>query len=996
LLYTGDAYRKEQDYGRARSIYENLLRKQDSSGYPHDGYRLSLRERLKAIDGMANGTAEKSIIEKRAELVNGPKHGIYVSPGGDDKNKGTKKEPFATISRAQEEVKKLKGKGLPEGGVAVYLRGGKYFLTESISMTKSDSGNPGAPVVYRSYPGEDVRLIGGKQVTSFKPLADRDILRHLPEESRGRVWVADMKEEGLTDYGELLPRGGHYYGTPNRGAMELIYNGRVMELARWPNEGWINVAGLVNPEGEGIMRGEPYERGKFVYSGNRPERWKEEKDIWLKGYIAVRQPYVVVHTRINKIDTANKILFLAPDNRWSHTYLLYDIPVAKDQPYFVYNVLSELDKPGEWYIDRDEGKLYFMPPSKNMEKEEVIVTTLDAPLITMAETSDVIFFGITMEGTWRNGVEIRNGRNCLIAGCTIRNTGQYGVRIYSGWRHGVAGCDIYDTGEGGISMDGGNRKELIPARHYAENNYIYRFNRFCGGSGTPAGKILGIGNRFSHNLIADTPHHGLVFDYNDHVIEFNEIHDVLSEAKESGAIDMHGGARKLTNRGTVIRNNFFHHISDHFSPNTSHTVTAIHIDNLEAGLVIEGNIFYRVAYTSIGNSGPDTRFENNIFIDTPKGIEQWNRHYIASGTEQSRENFKRSLHLVNYKQPPWSRRYPLLSEIFESGKPVGWPKNTVVERNVMPTGTLVSYGGADREDILIGPNWQGGNPFFMDQDNMNFNILPGSPVFGFTGHEPIPFNSIGLYDDPLRASWPVKRETGKYWNPDRVEKSAIPGRISKVLEYNVQRTKGLIDIDGRLDREEWLGLDRKKALAVEQYYTGEKEKKGPGSYAWLAYDDTYLYIGIENEPDPWREEMAEQLKDFQPVIELSIEGQKGAGVRNWWVDEMPTGPIYILWGHQNGEFKVIPQTSMFTLSDEAAVQLETGIEYKTSISGNKPHDKWTAEWKIPLSAVNIKPANTDKQGFNISVWKKDGWFTWVPTGSSLWLLQNAGIIKFAR
>ncbi len=989
-LFTGDTYRIERKYSQARGIYETLLKEQDTSKYPHEGYRLDLRERLEGIEGLADGKEEKSEREKRVERVNSPKQGIYVSLQGKDTNPGTKKKPFATIKRAQEEVRKRKEKGMPKGGIAVYIRGGKYFIAESITFGQEDSGTPDAPVVYRSYPGEEVRIIGGRQVDNFKLLDDPDILRRLPEESHGKIWVTDLKASGITtNYGQLLPRGSHYWGTPNHGAMELIYNGRVMELARWPNEGWVTIAALVNPEGEGLMRGEPYERGKFIYSGNRPERWTEETDIWLKGYIVVRQPYELVHARINNIDTKKKVLYMAADNRWSHTYPLYDIPVAKNQPYFAYNLLSELDKPGEWYLNRQEGKLYFFPPDKNIRDGETIVSTLDAPLIIMDDTSNVVFFGLTIEETWRNAVEIRDGKNNLIAGSIIRNTGQYAVRIYSGWQHAVVGCDIYDTGEGGISMEGGDEKELMPAKHYAENNHIYRFNRFDGGTGSNAARIGGVGSRFSHNLVNDTPLIAITFTGNDHIIEFNEIHDVLSEGKELGSIYLQ--KFPLLNRGTVIRNNFFHHITDHYSPNTSHTVCGIHIDGLEGGLVMEGNVFYRIAYKAIGHSGPDTRFENNLFVEIPIGIEQWNRNDIVSGTESSRDFFQRRLNLLNYNQPPWSRKYPLLSEVYESGKPIGWPKNIVVERNVIPAGTLIAFGG-DREDIMLGPNWQGGNPYFIDPDNMNFNILPGSPAFGFSGHEPIPFDSIGLYNDPLRASWPVKREVGKYYNPDKAAKTGAPKRISKLIEYEVSEKINPITIDGMLTKEEWLGLDRKKALAVEQFYSGEK-KEGPKSCAWLLYDDRYLYIGIHNEPDPWQEGMDEHLKKFSPVIEIAIEGQKGPAVRGWWVDEMPTGPIYILWGRQNGESKVIPQTNMFTLSSEAASQLETGIEYKTSTAED---GSWRAEWKIPLSAVNINPETSEKQGFNISIWGKRGWFTWVPTGGPLWLVQNAGIIRFAR
>ena len=50
---------------------------------------------------------------------------FYVAPDGADSNAGTFEQPFATLERARDAVRRLKEEsGLPEGGVTVYLRGG--------------------------------------------------------------------------------------------------------------------------------------------------------------------------------------------------------------------------------------------------------------------------------------------------------------------------------------------------------------------------------------------------------------------------------------------------------------------------------------------------------------------------------------------------------------------------------------------------------------------------------------------------------------------------------------------------------------------------------------------------------------------------------------------------------------------------------------------------------------------------------------------------------
>ncbi|HEY4111231.1 right-handed parallel beta-helix repeat-containing protein [Puia sp.] len=80
---------------------------------------------------------------------------FYVAPDGNDKNPGTKSQPFATIQKAQTHI---------HPGDTVYLRGGTYRLTDA-DITRSirlyacvslldKSGDPGKYLNYFAYPGE--------------------------------------------------------------------------------------------------------------------------------------------------------------------------------------------------------------------------------------------------------------------------------------------------------------------------------------------------------------------------------------------------------------------------------------------------------------------------------------------------------------------------------------------------------------------------------------------------------------------------------------------------------------------------------------------------------------------------------------------------------------------------------------------------------------------------------------------------------------------------
>ncbi len=912
-LAEGDTYRAEKKYSLAREIYKKLLSQEDTSSFPDDGRRLDLRNRLEETEGAADGSVLKSRSEKLLEWIKRPVTYLYVAPAGKDTNSGTEKSPFATIERASREVRKIREKGMPEGGICVYLREGSYFLEDGLVLGRDDSGTDKGPVVYRSYPGEKARIIGGKKVTGFTRLEDPAILGIIPEEARGKVWTADLGKAGIRNYGQLVPRG---MGRPRPGAMELIFNGGIMRLARWPNDGWVMVAGLTAVDG--VSRNTEYQEGKFRYSDNRPERWKNEKDMWIKGYLGVMQPYALIHARIGSIDTAEKVISLLPDtlpgaNKWGAAR------VSKNHPYFVYNLLSELDSPGEFYIDRDTGILYFYPPG-DPEKGEAVVTTLDAPLFSFRDASNIALFGLLLEGTWRNGIEMSGGRNNIIAGSVIRNTGQFAVKIDSGWEHSVVGCDMYDMGEGGVFLNGGDRARLIPSRHLVDNNHIYRFNRFCGGYRQGV-SINGTGQIVSHNVIHDAPHQLIYFDANEHVVEYNELHDAPHEGREIGAMYIYGEPWYLMSRGTVIRNNFFHHISVHSSPNTTHGLNAIHIDAMNAQLVIEENIFYRVP-TGISSTFPGNHLNNNVFIDSEsRAIGQSDRSNIfcknadidAGPNLRIMSRMSTQLTGMRYKQPPWSYRYPPLVNMLEI-EPAKWGKirGSIIERNINTGGSFVSFSRGQQEMTLFRNNFDGEDPIFFDRDKMDFRIRPGSPAYGLTGAYPVVQSKIGVYRDGLRASWPINRkksDIGRYYKADWKAVGEIKSnmaavkRISPALEYILLPIKSPIVIDGKLSRDEWSGLDKGKALVVDRYFNGE-DRKGAATYVWMMYDSQNLYIATRHEKDPVTAKMPARLNEHIPVFEISIESQTGPHSKGWWLEDMPTGPIYTLWGGYDGKAEV--------------------------------------------------------------------------------------------
>jgi hypothetical protein len=140
------------------------------------------------------------------------------------------------LERARTAIRSLKqSPGLPVGGVVVWLRGGIYPRIATFTLVTEDSGTAAKPVVYRGYPGEQARLVGGQlidprwftTVTNSSPAWPR-----MDPAARGRLLQVDLAARGITDYGRLTVRG---FGASSTAAMELFFNQAPMTLARWPD-----------------------------------------------------------------------------------------------------------------------------------------------------------------------------------------------------------------------------------------------------------------------------------------------------------------------------------------------------------------------------------------------------------------------------------------------------------------------------------------------------------------------------------------------------------------------------------------------------------------------------------------------------------------------------------------------------------------------------------------------------------------------------------------
>ena len=648
---------------------------------------------------------------------------LYVSPQGRDGASGGLTAPLATLAGARDRLRLLKRAGrLPRTGATVLIRGGTYFQRETFALTAADGLSP-APVTYAAFPGEAVRITGGREVRGWQAVTDPAILDRLDPAARGHVLQANLKAQGITDFGQMSPRGFGHPVTP--AGLELLFQDAPMTLARWPNEGadrWAHVAGAAADQGA----------DHFAYDGDRPAQWAKADDAWVYGYWQF--DWADGYTKILGVDAARHqirtdkagdLLAYTPGHRW-----------------YALNLLEELDTPGEWYLDRTSGLLYFWPPSDVGAGHPIVSLTRD--LIHVDGVSNVTLRGLTLEACRGDAITIQGGSHDLVVGCRVLGAGDRGVVIAAASDSGVRDGEITGTGEGGITLSGGDRKTLTPGRNFVVNCRLHNYSRWAR-TYRPGVGVDGVGNRVAHCLIYDAPHNAILLGGNDHVIEYNEIHHVCRETGDSGAFYM---GRDWTMRGNVVRFNYFHDLAAGGGvAGEYHDVMAIYLDDTAAGTTVFGNLCVRAGHAVQIGGGRDNTVSNNVFVDCRPAVSLdarglgWAAKFLTPGGGWDMQG---RLAAVPYDKPPYSTRYPHLADVLSDNPNA--PKYVVIQHNVAvrcPDWLQIQDKADTLPGITIGDNLTNTDPLFVDAAHGDYRLKPNSPAFTL-GFQRLPIEKMGL------------------------------------------------------------------------------------------------------------------------------------------------------------------------------------------------------------------------------------------------------------
>lgn len=525
---------------------------------------------------------------------------LYVSPTGNDTSRGTKSEPLKSMDGARLTVRNLL-KENPKRKITVYFSGGTYPMVSPVKFSAEDSGSTSFPVVYKAIEDETPVFSGSIPLRKWKLLDDNKLIDKLAAGIHQHIYVADLKEAGIAHWGDPIDAGKR---------PELICNGQVQTLARWPNESFIKSGAVKGktPLPPNYLSRYGTEEGIFEYIDTYQNRWANEPDICLGGYWF--WDWSEEYQKVSQWDTLTHTVLI------KEPYHLYGY--RDSLRYFGLNLFCEIDQPGEWYLNRNTGKLYWYPPEETDPlKATVSLTNFSDPyMVEMEDCSNVTLDGLTfMEGRG-SAILIKGGTNNLLTGCRIERFGRDGIHIQGGSTHGVSGCYLSTFGYGGMKIKGGDRKTLTPGNHFVEHTVIEHFSLFKR-TYEPAIHLDGCGMQIANNLFRHSSSSAMRLEGNDFIIEYNEVNHVVNESDDQGGIDIYYNP---SYRGIIIR---YNHWAD-IKGGTHHGAAGIRLDDMISGVLIYGNLFERAGALNFGgvqiHGGKDNIVENNIFYQCPSAV----------------------------------------------------------------------------------------------------------------------------------------------------------------------------------------------------------------------------------------------------------------------------------------------------------------------------------------------------------------------------------------
>lgn len=296
--------------------------------------------------------------------VSGVTAQFFVSPDGSDSGDGSFESPFKTIGAARDAVRRLNGD--MSGDIVVYLRGGDYRITEPVVFDTRDSGTNGHKIIYTAYKDEVPVINGAQKVSGWTkynnklwsaPL-DRDTkLRNFYVNDR-RANMGSVRVNAKGGYGEYSVRAGQADWAWDSGKKSdgVSYNASDIPRITSNFDDLEIINGTTWNENIVCTRDVKYENGSLV--------------------LLMQQPYGAI----------------AQTPGWGAGF-------STGGTHTIYNSLSFVDDPGEFYFDKTAGKVYYYPrQGEDMSSADAEAPIADQLIVIKGNSTSDRVTGISFKG----------------------------------------------------------------------------------------------------------------------------------------------------------------------------------------------------------------------------------------------------------------------------------------------------------------------------------------------------------------------------------------------------------------------------------------------------------------------------------------------------------------------------------------------------------------------------------------------------------------------
>lgn len=337
---------------------------------------------------------------------------FFVAPNGSDSNPGTAAKPFRSLEKARDAVRPFLP--LMQGDIVVTIRGGEYPVKKVIQFAPEDSGRGMHRVIYRAAKGETPVFTGGVPVTGWKPWKNGIWRASLARKEKLRALYIDSARA-------VMAR------TENKIRAQGGWGSYSITAGQAP---WAWQSGQV---ADGIK----YNSSDLPkISRNVTDVEIENQTTWNKNFVGVRDITTEGDKFVFKLQQPYGAI--AQQIGWTAGLTL-------DSEQIIHNAFELLDQPGEFYFDRAEKNIYYIPRSGEDLKTAKVIAPVTETLVELVGTPiknrvrNLTFEGLTFSHTDYNLLEIEGSRGCATVQTACVNT----AFANSNWHYDV--YRAYDT-----------------------------------------------------------------------------------------------------------------------------------------------------------------------------------------------------------------------------------------------------------------------------------------------------------------------------------------------------------------------------------------------------------------------------------------------------------------------------------------------------------------------------------------------------------------------